>query len=104
MYTIDFQYKISTHQFSYVRYLDAIERAVANGDCLMLENIMESVDPVLDPLLGRLTIKKGKYIKIGDKEVEYHPQFRLILQVSSLVAPSNVFRWLCYLKFCLFTD
>ena len=63
------------------RYLDFIERAVANGDCLLLENIGESVDPVLDPLLGRLTIKKGKYIKIGDKEVEYHPQFRLILQV-----------------------
>ena len=63
------------------RYLDFIERAVANGDCLLLENIGESVDPVLDPLLGRLTIKKGKYIKIGDKEVEYHPNFRLILQV-----------------------
>ena len=64
----------------FFRYLDFIERAVANGDCLLLENIGESVDPVLDPLLGRLTIKKGKYIKIGDKEVEYHPKFRLILQ------------------------
>ena len=63
-------------------YLDSIERAVANGDCLLLENIGEDVDPVLDPLLGRLTIKKGKYIKIGDKEVEYHPKFRLILQVG----------------------
>lgn len=62
-------------------YLDAIERAVSNGDCLLLENIGENVDPVLDPLLGRLTIKKGKYIKIGDKEVEYNPSFRLILQV-----------------------
>ena len=50
----------------------------------MLENIGESVDPVLDPLLGRLTIKKGKYIKIGDKEVEYHSKFRLILQVRIL--------------------
>jgi len=47
-----------------------------------LENIGESVDPVLDTLLGRLNIKKGKYIKIGDKEVEYSPRFRLILQVS----------------------
>ena len=47
-----------------------------------MENIGESVDPVLDTLLGRLTIKKGKYIKIGDKEVEYSPRFRLILQVS----------------------
>ena len=55
---------------------------MANGDCLLLENIGESVDPVLDALLGRLTIKKGKYIKIGDKEVEYHPKFRLILQVG----------------------
>lgn len=43
-------------------YLDAIERAVANGDCLLLENIGESIDPVLDSLLGRLTIKKGRYI------------------------------------------
>lgn len=70
---------------SYSRYLDSIERAVANGDCLLLESIGESVDPVLDPLLGRLTIKKGKYIKIGDKEVEYHPKFRLILQVSETI-------------------
>ena len=47
---------------------------MSNGDCLLLENIGESVDPVLDQLLGRHTIKKGRYIKIGDKEVEYHPQ------------------------------
>ena len=64
------------------RYLDLIERAIASGDCLLLENIGESIDPVLNPLLGRLTIKKGKYLKIGDKEIEYHPNFRLILQVS----------------------
>ena len=64
------------------RYLDAIEQAVSNGDCLLLENIEESVDAVLDPLLGRNTIKKGKCIKIGDKEVEYHPKFRLILQTK----------------------
>lgn len=49
---------------------------MSNGDVLLLENIGESVDAVLDPLLGRLTIKKGKYIKIGDKEVEYHPNLR----------------------------
>ena len=77
-----FLYKLLYTPPPYPRYLDAIERAVANGDCLLLENIGESVDPVLDPLLGRLTIKKGKYIKIGDKEVEYSPRFRFILQVS----------------------
>ncbi|XP_039715557.1 dynein axonemal heavy chain 17 isoform X8 [Pteropus medius] len=63
-------------------YLDIIERAISEGDILLIENIGETVDPVLDPLLGRNTIKKGKYIKIGDKEVEYHPKFRLIMHTK----------------------
>ncbi|XP_078510049.1 dynein axonemal heavy chain 17 isoform X2 [Lissotriton helveticus] len=63
-------------------YLDSIESAVSNGDVLVIENIEETVEPVLDPLLGRNTIKKGRYIKIGDKEVEYHPEFRLILHTK----------------------
>lgn len=41
-------------------YLDIIEQAISQGDTLLIENIGESVDPVLDPLLGRNTIKKGK--------------------------------------------
>lgn len=63
-------------------YLDALERALANGDVVLLENIEETVDPVLDPLIGRNTIKKGRAIKIGDKEVEYHPSFKLIIQTK----------------------
>ncbi|XP_062567134.1 dynein beta chain, ciliary-like [Saccostrea cucullata] len=63
-------------------YLDALERALSSGDVVLLENIEESVDPVLDPLIGRNTIKKGRAIKIGDKEVEYHPDFKLILQTK----------------------
>ena len=50
-------------------YMDVIENAVSNGDVVLIENLGETTDPVLDPLLGRNTIKKGKYIKIGDKEV-----------------------------------
>ncbi|XP_069511343.1 dynein axonemal heavy chain 17 [Ambystoma mexicanum] len=63
-------------------YLDIIENAVSSGDVLIIENIEETVEPVLDPLLGRNTIKKGRYIKIGDKEVEYHKDFRLILHTK----------------------
>uniref|UniRef100_H3BBD5 Dynein axonemal heavy chain 17 n=1 Tax=Latimeria chalumnae TaxID=7897 RepID=H3BBD5_LATCH len=63
-------------------YLDTIERALSSGDTLLIENIGESVEPVLDPLLGRNTIKRGKYIKIGEKEIEYHPNFRLILHTK----------------------
>ncbi|XP_072259402.1 dynein axonemal heavy chain 9 [Pyxicephalus adspersus] len=63
-------------------YLDTLERALAGGDVVLIENLEESVDPVLGPLLGRETIKKGRYIKIGDKECEYSPDFRLILHTK----------------------
>merc|ERR1711972_844208 len=63
-------------------YLETIERAVSNGDVVLIENLPEYVDPVLDPLLGRNTIKKGKFIRIGDKEVDYHPDFKLILMTK----------------------
>ena len=63
-------------------YLDIIEAAVAGGDVVLLENLGEDMDPVLDPLLGRNTIRKGRAIKMGEKEVEYNPKFRLILQTK----------------------
>uniref|UniRef100_H0Z5T6 Dynein axonemal heavy chain 17 n=1 Tax=Taeniopygia guttata TaxID=59729 RepID=H0Z5T6_TAEGU len=63
-------------------YLDTLEQALAAGDLVLLENLEESVDPVLGPLLGRETIKKGRYIKIGDKECALHPAFRLILHTK----------------------
>ena len=63
-------------------YLDKIENAISSGDVLLIENIEESIEAVLDPLLGRNTIKKGRAIKIGDKEVEYHPNFKLILHTK----------------------
>ncbi|NWU53608.1 DYH17 protein, partial [Dromas ardeola] len=63
-------------------YLETIERAVSEGQPLLIEDIGETLEPVLDHLLGRNTTKKGRYIKIGDKEVEYHPCFRLILHTK----------------------
>ncbi|XP_064146125.1 dynein axonemal heavy chain 11 isoform X1 [Loxodonta africana] len=63
-------------------FLNAIETALAFGDVILIENLDETVDPVLDPLLGRNTIKKGKYIRIGDKECEFNKNFRLILHTK----------------------
>ena len=63
-------------------YLDFIERAVSNGDTVLIENLGEDIDPVLDNLLGRVTVKKGKFVVIGDKEVEFHPNFKLILHTK----------------------
>lgn len=39
-------------------YLDVIEQAISAGDTVLIENLGETIDPVLDPLLGRNTIKK----------------------------------------------
>ena len=67
-------------------YLDIIENALIKGLTVLIESIDENIDPVLDSLLGRNLIKKGQAIKIGDKEVEFNPSFRLILQ-SKLANP-----------------
>lgn len=37
---------------------------------------------MLDPLLGRNLIKRGRAIKIGDKQMDYNPKFRMILQTK----------------------
>ena len=42
-------------------YLDVIENAISSGDTVLIENMEESIDPVLDPVLGRNTIKKGRW-------------------------------------------
>lgn len=63
-------------------YLEEIEKAIAMGHTVLLENIDETIDAVLDPLLSRQFSKRGATIKIGDKEVDYNPRFRLILQTK----------------------
>ncbi|XP_070335212.1 dynein axonemal heavy chain 9 isoform X1 [Odocoileus virginianus] len=63
-------------------YLQTVEHAVEAGDMVLIENLEESIDPVLGPLLGRDVVKKGRFIKIGDKECEYNPRFRLILHTK----------------------
>ncbi|KAM9287928.1 LOW QUALITY PROTEIN: dynein axonemal heavy chain 11 [Cariama cristata] len=70
-------------------FLKTNERALACGETVLVENIGESIDPVLDPLLGH-TGKKGKfpflcilflprYIKI---ECEFNKNFHLILHTK----------------------
>ncbi|XP_050294546.1 dynein beta chain, ciliary-like [Anthonomus grandis grandis] len=63
-------------------YLDVIEDAISKGGTILIENIGENLDAVLDPVLGRVLIKKGRAIKMGDKEVDYDPRFRLILHTK----------------------
>ncbi|KAJ1188166.1 hypothetical protein NDU88_004930 [Pleurodeles waltl] len=51
-------------------YVDIIEQAVVVGDPVLIENLEETIDPILDPLLGRHTLKKGRSQKNLEKSFE----------------------------------
>ena len=70
---------LTTIRLGQPEYLKTIEKCVCEGRILLIENMPEDIDPVLDPLLGRQLIKKGKAIKLGDREIEYNPKFKLFL-------------------------
>ena len=61
-----------------------LEYALENGYTLVIENIGESIDAVLIPVIQRATIKRGSryFIKVGDKECDFHPDFRLYLHTK----------------------
>jgi dynein heavy chain, axonemal len=61
-----------------------IERALESGSSVLIENMGETIDAVLNPIITRSTVKKGRsvYVKLGDKDVEYNPKFRLVLHTK----------------------
>jgi dynein heavy chain len=59
------------------------------GYPLLIENIEEIVDPMLDPLLEKQIIRKGRntmLIKISETEMDYDPKFKLYM-TSRLANP-----------------
>ena len=61
---------------------EVLERCIREGSVLMIENIDEELDNYLEPLMTRQFVKKGTVIKLGDKLVDYHPDFRFILHTK----------------------
>lgn len=45
---------------------------------ILVENLGETLEAVLTPVIQRAVIYRGRkmYIKLGDSEVEFHPDFR----------------------------
>ena len=64
--------------------MQQLSSGIENGQPVMIENIQLQVDAVLNPVIGRQTIKRGRnlVVKLGDKEVDYHAQFKLYLQTK----------------------
>lgn len=68
-------------QLSQKAWLKKVEMAVSNGNVLMIEALGQDIDPILDPLLSRQFVKKGKNftVKLGSEDVELSPSFKLYL-------------------------
>lgn len=59
-------------QLSQKNWLKKVDMAVSNGNVLMIESIGQDIDPILDPLLSRQFVKKGKSftVRLGSEDVE----------------------------------
>ncbi|XP_037533396.1 dynein heavy chain 2, axonemal [Nematolebias whitei] len=59
-------------------YLRVLENAIQFGKPVVLQNVQENLDPSLNPVFNKsLTQIGGRLLlKLGDKEVEYNPEFR----------------------------
>ena len=51
------------------------------GRPVLMENVLEALDPALEPVLLKKTFKQGGNIvmKIGDNTIPYHPDFKFYL-------------------------
>ncbi len=55
---------------------------------MLCENVMESIDPVMNSIIFREVYEVGgdQYIKFNDNQVEFNPAFKLFM-VTSLANP-----------------
>ena len=62
-------------------FLRTLENAIQFGQPVLLQEVLEELDPALEPIMSRAVVKQGnrQIIKLGDKEVDYNPEFRFYL-------------------------
>lgn len=71
---------IQVVQLNNPNFMGVLTNSISSGHAVLLEDVGEWIDPILEPLLSQSTTRGGRFIKLGDKEFEYDPKFRLILQ------------------------
>ena len=71
-------------RLSYKNMIRTMEQSIDMGYSVILENIEESIDAVLSPIVARNFIRRGKtkLLKLGDKEISWSPKFKLILHTK----------------------
>lgn len=63
------------------KFRDGLSICIENGNVMILEGVESEVDPILDPILEKKLIKKGRGLKIsvGGILVDYNPNFKLFI-------------------------
>ncbi|XP_071580099.1 dynein axonemal heavy chain 2 [Temnothorax nylanderi] len=67
--------------FGQADFMRVLEKAIQFGNPVLLENIAETLDPGLNPILQKAFIKSGDQVMIrfNDKMITYNEQFRLFM-------------------------
>jgi len=62
-------------------FLREVENSVQYGFPILLQDILEEMDPALEPVLSKSIIKLGnrEVLRLGDKELDYSPDFRMYI-------------------------
>ena len=75
-----------------------VENAIQFGNPVLLQDVLEVIDPTLEPLLAKAFIKRGNQtlVKLGDKEVDFNFDFRLYITTklgTPTTRPKSPPRW-----------
>lgn len=78
------QNNMQVTRLSNPKMVKTIELSLEAGNPVLIENLENTIDAVIAPVYSRAIIKKGrnKYIKMGDKELNLHPNFTLFLHTK----------------------
>jgi len=73
--------KLGIIKLSDANYLRTLENSIQFGTPVLLENVGEELDPILEPILQKLTFKQQgvEYIRLGDNVIEYSKDFKLYI-------------------------
>ncbi|XP_048509500.1 dynein axonemal heavy chain 3 isoform X1 [Athalia rosae] len=75
------QNKLQIIKLSDFNYARVIELAIQSGCPILLENILEEIDAILEPVLTRYIYEQQgvMYMKFGENVIEYHTDFRFYI-------------------------
>lgn len=75
--------ELTTIQLTQANWLNKVTYTISMGQILLIEAVGSEIDAIIEPLLSRAIIKRGRnqfIIKIGGEEFEYDAKFQLYLQ------------------------